>query len=63
MSTTAIFNTKLTDKQLQKNNAFFHKTHKNFLKSRQEFSQQMSQIIQLQIACAEKLLEELKSET
>ncbi|CCH66700.1 heterocyst glycolipid synthase [Richelia intracellularis HH01] len=62
MSTIAIFNTKLTDKQLHKNNGFFHKTHKNFLKSRQEFSQQMSQIIQLQIVCAEKLLEELKSE-
>ncbi|CCH65633.1 hypothetical protein RINTHM_11730 [Richelia intracellularis HM01] len=41
---------------------FFTKPIKNFLKSRQEFSQQMSQIIQLQIVCAEKLLEELKSE-
>jgi acyl transferase domain-containing protein len=49
----------LTQSQYQKlsaNNKSVHKAHANFLKSRQEFSQQMSEIIQLQLACAENLL-------
>ncbi|MBE9215266.1 PfaB family protein [Plectonema cf. radiosum LEGE 06105] len=37
------------------NNSMIHKTHSTFLQSRQEFSQQLSEIIQLQIACAEQL--------
>ncbi|MEB3220298.1 MAG: PfaB family protein [Nostocales cyanobacterium 94392] len=37
------------------NNLMVHKTHSTFLQSRQEFSQQMSEIIELQIACAEQL--------
>ncbi|NJM19359.1 MAG: PfaB family protein [Richelia sp. SM1_7_0] len=37
------------------NNLMVHKTHANFLQSRQEFSQQLSEIIELQIACAEQL--------
>ncbi len=44
--------------QLHKNNKILHQSHNTFLQSRQEFSQQMSQIIQLQIACAENLLED-----
>ena len=62
MLTTAISNIQPTDKQLHKNTSILHQTHKTFLQSRQEFSQQISQIIQLQIACAEKLLEEVKSQ-
>ncbi|MBW4499557.1 MAG: PfaB family protein [Scytonema hyalinum WJT4-NPBG1] len=49
----------LTQSQYEKlsaNNKSVHKAHANFLKSRQEFSQQMSEIIQLQLACAENLL-------
>ncbi|NJM71102.1 MAG: PfaB family protein [Scytonema sp. RU_4_4] len=38
------------------NNYKVHKAHANFLQSRQELSHQMSEIIQLQIACAENLL-------
>ncbi len=37
------------------NSLMVHKTHATFLNSRQEFSQQLSEIIQLQIACAEHL--------
>ncbi len=40
------------------NNLMVHKTHGKFLESRQEFSQQLSEIIQLQIACAEHLFHE-----
>ncbi|MEA5595649.1 PfaB family protein [Rivularia sp. UHCC 0363] len=46
--------------QIQKvnaNNLMVHKTHSTFLKSRQEFSQQLSKIIQLQISCAEHLFD------
>ncbi|MEL6458782.1 MAG: PfaB family protein [Cyanobacteria bacterium J06621_15] len=43
--------------QANTNNLMVHKTHSIFLKSRQEFSQQLSEIIQLQIACAEHLFE------
>ncbi|ARV57927.1 beta-ketoacyl synthase [Nostocales cyanobacterium HT-58-2] len=43
-------------KKLSTNNSSVNKAHADFLKSRQEFSQQMSEIIQLQIACAENLL-------
>jgi PfaB family protein len=39
------------------NNLMVHKTHSTFLKSRQDFSQQLSEIIQLQIACAEHLFD------
>ncbi|CDN15226.1 omega-3 polyunsaturated fatty acid synthase subunit, PfaB [Richelia intracellularis] len=62
MLTTATSNIQPTDKQLHKNTSIFHQTHNTFLQSRQEFSLQMSQMIQLQIACAEKLVEELKSQ-
>ena len=41
--------------QVNANNLMVHKTHSTFLKSRQDFSQQLSEIIQLQIACAEHL--------
>lgn len=44
--------------QLNANNIRVHKTHDAFLKSRQEFSQQISELIQLQVACAENLLSE-----
>ncbi|BAZ22833.1 beta-ketoacyl synthase HglC [Kalymmatonema gypsitolerans NIES-4073] len=49
----------LTQSQYEKlsaNNQSVNKAHANFLKYRQEFSQQMSEIIQLQLACAENLL-------
>ncbi|NEQ19419.1 MAG: hypothetical protein F6K28_06760 [Microcoleus sp. SIO2G3] len=42
--------------KLSANNKSVNKAHASFLKSRQEFSQQMSEIIQLQLACAENLL-------
>ncbi|AKG23073.1 PfaB family protein [Calothrix sp. 336/3] len=41
---------------LNHNNTTLHKTHLKFLKTRQESSQQMSEIMQLQLACVEKLL-------
>jgi PfaB family protein len=44
--------------QLNANNFRVHKTHDAFLQSRQEFSKQISQLIQLQLACAENLLNE-----
>lgn len=40
------------------NHARVHQAHANFLKSRQKFSQQLSEIIQLQLACAENLLKQ-----
>ena len=43
--------------QLNTNNLMVHKTHSTFLKSRQDFSEQLSEIIQLQIACVENLFE------
>ncbi|MDJ0615583.1 MAG: PfaB family protein [Calothrix sp. MO_192.B10] len=61
MPTTTTTTLKPHHQQLHKNNTILHQTHNTFLQSRQEFSQQMSQIIQLQIACAENLLEEVKS--
>ncbi|MBD0263623.1 MAG: type I polyketide synthase, partial [Tolypothrix sp. Co-bin9] len=51
--------TDLRNSQYQKlsnNNSSITKTHTAFLQARQEFSQQMSEIIQLQLACAENLL-------
>ncbi|MDJ0734303.1 MAG: PfaB family protein [Nostocaceae cyanobacterium] len=42
--------------QINTNNSILHQTHNSFLKSRQEFSKQLSQIIQLQMICAENLL-------
>lgn len=42
--------------KLSANSSSVHKAHADFLKSRQEFSQQISEIIQLQLACAENLL-------
>jgi PfaB family protein len=44
--------------KLNANNLKVHKTHAAFLKSRQEFSKQMSELIQLQLVCAENLLSE-----
>ncbi|MCJ8281179.1 MAG: beta-ketoacyl synthase, partial [Rivularia sp. ALOHA_DT_140] len=43
--------------QVNLNNLMVHKTHSVFLQYRQDFSQQLSEIIQLQIACAENLFE------
>jgi PfaB family protein len=45
---------------LSNNTAKLTKTHTNFLAARQGFSQQMSEIIQLQLACAQNLLKEEK---
>ncbi|MDJ0692864.1 PfaB family protein [Mastigocoleus sp. MO_188.B34] len=42
--------------QLTTNNSLAKKTHRSFLKSRHEFSQQIGDIIQLQLICAEHLL-------
>ncbi len=44
--------------KLNVNNLMVHKTHAAFLKSRHEFSKQISELIQLQIVCAENLLSE-----
>ncbi|MDZ7962527.1 MAG: type I polyketide synthase [Aulosira sp. DedQUE10] len=44
--------------KLNANNANLTKSHTAFLKSRQDFSKQMSEIIQLQLACAQNLLNE-----
>ncbi|QSJ20725.1 type I polyketide synthase [Nostoc sp. UHCC 0702] len=43
---------------LTTNNSRITKSHTAFLKARQDFSKQMSEIIQLQLACAENLLNE-----
>ncbi len=43
--------------QVNTNNLMVHRTHSTFLNSRQDFSQQLSEIIQLQIACAEHLFD------
>jgi hypothetical protein len=45
---------------LSNNTAKLTKTHINFLAARQDFSQQMSEIIQLQLACAQNVLKEEK---
>ena len=45
---------------LSNNTAKLTKTHTSFLAARQDFSQQMSEIIQLQLACAQNLLNEEK---
>lgn len=42
--------------KLSDNNSSVNKAHATFLKSRHEFSKQISELIQLQIACAENLL-------
>ncbi len=42
--------------KLNANSSSFTKSHAAFLKSRHEFSKQISELIQLQIACAENLL-------
>ncbi|WYL93914.1 MAG: type I polyketide synthase [Gloeotrichia echinulata IR180] len=44
--------------KLNTNNSNVTKAHSAFLKARQEFSQQMSEIIQLQMTCAQNLLHE-----
>lgn len=46
--------------KLSDNNSKLTKAHTSFLESRQDFSQQMSEIIQLQLACAQNLLSEDK---
>jgi PfaB family protein len=52
-------NLKLTQYQkLSNNNSKLTKAHISFLNARQDFSQQMSEIIQLQLTCAQKLLNE-----
>ena len=45
--------------KLTTNNSLANNTHTSFLKSRHEFSQQISDIIQLQIICAENLLKNI----
>lgn len=42
--------------RLNANNAKLTKAHTSFLQARQDFSQQMSEIIQLQLTCAQNLL-------
>jgi len=42
--------------EMSANNSTFSKAHSTFLENQQEFSQQMSKIIQLQLACAQNLL-------
>ncbi|MGD1911160.1 MAG: PfaB family protein [Rivularia sp. (in: cyanobacteria)] len=55
-STQSVYHSRKSDYQkLSTNNLMVHKTHATFLESRQDFSQQLSEIIQLQIACAEHL--------
>ncbi|WGV27393.1 type I polyketide synthase [Halotia branconii] len=44
--------------KLTTNNSRITKSHNAFLQARQDFSKQMSEIIQLQLACAENLLNE-----
>jgi PfaB family protein len=44
--------------KLNANNARITKNHTDFLKARQDFSKQLREIIQLQMACAEDLLNE-----
>ena len=44
--------------KLNANNSKLTKAHTTFLQARQEFSQQLSEIIQLQLACAQNLLDE-----
>lgn len=44
--------------KLNVNNSRITKTHTAFLNARQDFSKQMSEIIQLQLACAQNLLNE-----
>ncbi len=44
--------------KLNTNNSKITKAHTAFLQARQEFSKQMSEIIQLQLACAQNLLDE-----
>ncbi len=44
--------------KLNANNSRVTKAHISFLQTRQDFSQKMSEIIQLQLACAENLLNE-----
>ncbi|MEA5576666.1 type I polyketide synthase [Anabaena sp. UHCC 0451] len=46
--------------KLSSNNSKLTKAHTSFLQARQDFSQQMSQIIQLQLACAQNLISEDK---
>ncbi|MEM9924468.1 MAG: PfaB family protein [Cyanobacteria bacterium P01_D01_bin.50] len=56
-SNLSVYHSRKSDYQkLNTNNLMVHKTHATFLESRQYFSQQLSEIIQLQIACAEHLL-------
>ncbi len=42
--------------KLNANNSKITKAHTDFLQARQHYSQQMSEIIQLQLACAQNLL-------
>ncbi|MEH1902155.1 MAG: PfaB family protein [Nostoc sp.] len=44
--------------KLNANNSKITKAHTTFLQARQDYSQQMSEIIQLQLACAQNLLNE-----
>ncbi|MBH8564533.1 type I polyketide synthase [Nostoc sp. CENA67] len=58
-NTINIFDSKQSQYQtLTANNSRITKSHTAFLKARQDFSKQMSEIIQLQLACAENLLNE-----
>ncbi len=55
-SNTQLYPNKTQYEKLSANNFIVHQTHANFLKSRHQFSQQMSEIIELQLACVENLL-------
>jgi PfaB family protein len=44
--------------KLTSNNSKLTKAHTNFLEARKDFSQQMSEIIKLQLACAQNLLQQ-----
>ncbi|GAA6619326.1 PfaB family protein [Scytonema sp. NUACC26] len=54
--TTHLYPSKNQYEKLITNNLIVHQTHANFLKSRHKFSHQMSEIIHLQLACVENLL-------
>ncbi|KAF3886061.1 MULTISPECIES: PfaB family protein [Nostocales] len=54
--TTHLYPNKSQYEKLSANNLIAHQTHSTFLEARHQFSKQMSEIIQLQLACVENLL-------
>jgi hypothetical protein len=49
--------------KLSNNNSRLTKAHTDFLQARQDFSNQMSEIIQLQLTCAQNLLKDTNKDT